>query len=103
MQLDAGAYDVAVSRDIGDLMPAYMKNRRKELAALQEALAAADYAQLRQIGHRMTGVGDPYGFSHVTMLGKQIENSAAREDRAELEALVRAYGEYLPNIKISYV
>ena len=38
--------------------------------------------QLRQLGHRMKGVGNSYGFEKVSLLGKQIEDGAKVGDRA---------------------
>src|SRR2546422_6010947 len=46
------AYKVTVAKDLEDLIPAFMRNRNKELETLKVALAAADFEQLRQLGHR---------------------------------------------------
>ena len=59
-----------------------MDNRKKELDTLKVALASADFEQLRQLGHRMKGVGNSYGFEHVSTLGKHIEDGARSGDRA---------------------
>ena len=42
-------YKVRVARDLEDLIPVFMSNRRKELETLRVALAAADFEQLRQL------------------------------------------------------
>ena len=65
---------VTVAKDLEDLVPTFMKNRGKELETLRTALAAGDFEQLRQIGHRMKGVGNSYGFEKVSLLGQQIED-----------------------------
>jgi len=57
------AYKVTVAKDLEDLIPGFMRNRNKELETLKVALAAADFEQLRQLGHRMKGVGNSYGFA----------------------------------------
>ena len=80
--MSADDYKVLVAKDIADLIPVFMKNRHKELDALRVALAAADFEQLRQLGHRMKGVGNSYGFNHVSTLGKSIEDGAKSGDRA---------------------
>jgi HPt (histidine-containing phosphotransfer) domain-containing protein len=56
------ALTVKVSKDIEDLIPAFLANRKKEVETLRAALAAGDFEQLRQVGHRMRGVGHSYGF-----------------------------------------
>lgn len=95
-------FQVKVAKDLADLIPVFMNNRNKELASLSAALAAADFEQLRQIGHRMRGVGNSYGFDHVSTLGKQIEDEARSGDTASLQARIAEYGEYLTKVQIAY-
>jgi HPt (histidine-containing phosphotransfer) domain-containing protein len=96
------AYKVKVDKDLEDLIPTYMSNRRKELEALRAALAAADFERLRQLGHRMRGVGNSYGFDDVTDLGKLIEEGARAGDKAGLEKHIAQYGDYLSRVEIAY-
>jgi len=100
--MNADDYRVTIAKDLEDLIPVFMKNRHKELDALRTALAAADFEQLRQLGHRMKGVGNSYGFSHVSTLGKHIEDGARSGDRAALQATIGEYGDYLAKVQIAY-
>jgi len=95
-------YKVTVARDLEDLIPVFMSNRKKELDTLRVALASADFEQLGQLGHRMKGVGNSYGFSHVSTLGKYIEDGARSGDRAGLEARIAEYADYLSKVQIAY-
>src|SRR6185436_5971836 len=95
-------YAVTVDKDLEDLIPVFMSNRRKEVEALRAALAAGDFGQLSQLGHRMKGVGNSYGFEYVSTLGKQIEDDAHKADTAALEARIAEYGDYLSKVLISY-
>jgi len=95
-------YKVTVQKDLEDLIPTFMRNRHKEHEALKVALAAADFEQLRQLGHRMKGVGNSYGFTHVSTIGKDIEDGARSGDRATLEARIAEYGDYLSRVQITY-
>jgi HPt (histidine-containing phosphotransfer) domain-containing protein len=95
-------YNVVVAKDLADLIPAFMNNRKKELETLRAALLALDFAQLRQVGHRMKGVGNSYGFSKISDLGKIIEDSAATENRAALDASIIEYSEYLARVNVVY-
>ncbi len=95
-------YQVIVAKDLEDLIPVFMSNRKKELDALRVALAAADFEQLRQLGHRMKGVGNSYGFARVSDLGKHIEDGARSGDRASLEATILSYSEYLAKVQVAY-
>ena len=93
---------VTVAKDLEDLIPTFMKNRAKELETLRAALASGDLEQMRQLGHRMKGVGNSYGFEKVSLLGKQIEDGAKNGDRTALGAYIADYAEYLANLKIVY-
>ena len=93
---------VIVQKDLEDLIPVFMRNRHKELDSLRVALAAADFEQLRQLGHRMKGVGNSYGFTHISTLGRYIEDGARSGDRASLQARISEYEEYLSKVQITY-
>jgi len=95
-------YLVKVAKDLADLIPTYLANRKKELESLRAALAAADFEQLRQLGHRMRGVGNSYGFERVTSLGKEIEDGAKSGDKAALGNHIAAYSDYLSKVQIAY-
>ena len=95
-------YKVKVAKDLEDLIPTFLGNRKKELEALRVALAAGDFEQLRQVGHRMRGVGNSYGFDHISVIGKHIEEGAGRGDKALLAAQVADYSDYLAKVDISY-
>ena len=100
--MSADEYKVIVAKDLEDLIPVFMKNRHKELDALRVALAAADFEQLRQLGHRMKGVGNSYGFERVSTLGKSIEDGARSADRAMLQATISEYHDFLSKVQIAY-
>jgi HPt (histidine-containing phosphotransfer) domain-containing protein len=94
--------EVKVAKDLEDLIPTFMKNRHKEVDTLRAALAAQDFEQLRQLGHRMKGVGNSYGFERVSLLGKQIEEGARSGDRASLEGCIAEYRDYLARVRVVY-
>jgi HPt (histidine-containing phosphotransfer) domain-containing protein len=100
--MEGNNYKVVVARDLQDLIPVFMSNRKKELDTLRVALASADFEQLRQLGHRMKGVGNSYGFQHVSVLGKHIEDGARSGDRASLQARIAEYADYLAKVQIEY-
>src|SRR3981189_2914309 len=96
------AYMVTVAKDLEDLIPAFMRNRNKELETLKVALASADFEQLRQLGHRMRGVGNSYGFGQISEIGKQGEDGAIGGDRSGLASRTAEYSGYISSVQISY-
>ena len=93
---------VIVAKDLEDLIPTFMANRHKELDTLRVALGAGDMEQLRQLGHRMKGVGNSYGFEQISVLGKKVEDGAKIKDLAGLQALITEYTDYLARVTITY-
>ena len=100
--MNESTHTVTVAKDLEDLIPTFMKNRAKELDTLRAALSGGDMEQLRELGHRMKGVGNSYGFEKVSTLGKQVEDGAKSGDRAALEATIAQYADYLARVKIVY-
>ena len=100
--MNDAAYHVKVDKGLADLIPTFLSNRKKELEALRVALAAADFEQLRQLGHRMRGVGNSYGFEGVSDIGKHIEDGARSGDKASLQAVITEYHDYLSKVQIAY-
>jgi HPt (histidine-containing phosphotransfer) domain-containing protein len=100
--MNENSHKVTIAKDLEDLIPVFLKNRHKEVDTLRVALASADFDQLRQLGHRMKGVGNSYGFERVSVIGKQIEDGARSGDRAGLEASITGYAEYLSKVEVAY-
>ena len=100
--MDESRLKVTVARDLEDLIPVFLQNRHKELDTLRVALASADFEQLRQLGHRMKGVGNSYGFAQVSDIGKYVEDGARSGDRALLESTIARYGDFLSKVQITY-
>lgn len=94
--------DVSVDKDLEDLIPKYMANRAKEVATLRTLLAVGDFEQLNRVGHRMKGVGEPYGFDKVSSLGKLIQDHAIAGDHFGIEKCINEYADYLPRVHIIY-
>jgi len=95
-------HKVKVAKDLEDLIPVFMKNRTKEVDSLRAALSGDDFEQLRQLGHRMKGVGNSYGFAFVSTVGKRVEDAARIPDKAALQTCVDEYADYLTKVTIVY-
>ena len=66
------------------------------------ALAAGDWEQMRQFGHRMKGVGNSYGFALISDLGQMIEDGAKVQDAAGIGVRLGEYADYLEKVKVVY-
>lgn len=95
-------HTVIVAKDLADLIPVFFRNRQKEIETLRLALDAGDFRQLAQLGHRMKGVGNSYGFAKVSEIGKRVEDGARTEDKAALDACIGEYTDYLAKVQVVY-
>ena len=95
-------YTVILARNLEELVPGFIENRRHELEELRRALQGGRYEQLGQLGHNMKGIGSTYGFDRVSLLGGQIEERAAASDRDGVAARIAEYADYLARVKVVY-
>ena len=102
MSDNEGKYEVVVPQDLSDLIPVFLENRKKELQQLRVAVIQNDFEQLRQIGHRMKGVGVPYGFDRVSEIGKHIQDAGTDQDRQAAENHLAQYSDFLANLRVVY-
>lgn len=65
---------------LADLIPGYLAARRKEVATMQAALAASQFAEIVAIAHRLRGTGGTYGRPQLTVIGAALEAAAERGD-----------------------
>lgn len=101
--MDQLAYEASVPKELADLIPDFLANRKKDIAALRTAFAEANLEQLRFVGHRMKGIGASYGFDPITAIGKEIEQAAKEGALTAIGALLDAYDAYLANVRVSFV
>ena len=91
-----------VERAILDLVPVFLNNRRREVESLRHALIMGDFELVRQVGHRMRGVGGSYGFEYVSLLGRRLEQCGCERDADLLDELVAEYADYISSVRIEY-
>ncbi|OGR51728.1 MAG: hypothetical protein A2049_10525 [Elusimicrobia bacterium GWA2_62_23] len=96
------AYKISIDRDLEDLVPAYLENRRKELPEFFALAGAGNFDQLSKAGHKLAGSGGGYGFDRLSELGRRLEELALAEDRQGLEDCLAALKDYLENLEITY-
>jgi len=94
---------VKVEAEIKDLIPNFLANRRKDIAALERALVTRDYRSCQDIGHNMKGVGGGYGFDDITTIGIRLEAAAKNNNDEEIAACLAFVRDYLERVEIVYV
>jgi PAS domain S-box-containing protein len=93
--------NAALSEAIAARRPAFLANRRVDVARLKDASAARDFASIQEIGHNLKGIGRGYGFPEMSSIGASIECAAkahhwsgVEQSIQDLEACLQASGSY---------
>ncbi|MDD5095186.1 MAG: Hpt domain-containing protein [Dehalococcoidia bacterium] len=93
---------IIVEKDLEDLVPGFLKNRRTDVKSMTEALAQGDFDKIRVLGHSMKGSGGGYGFDAVTDIGRVLEIAAKESATEELQKQIRELEIYLDRITVVY-
>ena len=86
--------------EIAPLVPAFLDNRRAELAMYREALEQGDYARIQSSAHKMKGTGRGYGLVAISRIGSDLELAAHEKDAAAMRRLIDELDGYLERVRI---
>jgi len=84
------------------LIPRFLTNRKKEVTAMQEALASRDFDTVRKIAHGAKGAGGSYGFDRITEMAAAIEQAAKTSDEATIQRELPILSAYLNRVEVVY-
>ena len=97
-----GEIIVVIEEDLQELIPGYLENRRKDVAAIVAALEQGDFETIRSLGHMMKGSGGGYGFDEITEIGRACEDAAKRSQAREVRDQVDRLTVYLDHVVVVY-
>ena len=93
---------VRPDKDLEDLIPSFMQNRRNELVEIDAAVKGQDFEFIRRLAHTWKGICRPYGFIHLETLSKSLEQSGEREDINAITQLAAEIRDYIENVRIVF-
>ncbi len=93
---------IRADRDLEDLIPGFLDNRRQDIATIKNLLVSGDFDAIARLGHDMKGSGKGYGFDDITRLGMHIEQYAKEKNTAGIGKQLRALGGYLDRVEVRY-
>ncbi|HYV31372.1 MAG TPA: Hpt domain-containing protein [Candidatus Binatia bacterium] len=91
---------VRVASEIAELIPGFLQNRRKDIAAMLDAVQRGDFETVRVLGHSMKGAGGGYGFDAITEIGAALEQAAKERNGAEIRSRVNELARYLDRVEV---
>jgi HPt (histidine-containing phosphotransfer) domain-containing protein len=93
---------VYVDKDLEDLIPGFMANRRRDTERIDAALRDGEFDAIRMLGHSMKGSGGGYGFDAITDIGARIESAALAADAATVAAVNSELRDYLQSVNVEF-
>ena len=88
--------------DTQDLVPGYLEKRQQDVAVLKDALKKQNYESIQDLGHRMKGTGEGYGFQGITQAGAEIEDGAKSKNNVLIEKGIENLADYLERVEVVY-
>jgi len=80
--------------------PAFLQNRRKDVATMLAALADGDLETVERLGHGMSGIGATFGFQAITDIGASLEQAARSGDTAAARRWAEELAIYLDHVEL---
>ena len=93
---------VEISRDLEDIAPIFLENKRKDLQTLHVAVGSQDFATLQTLSHRMKGDGGGYGFDAISEIGARLEGAVKRQDLPAIEHCIVELEDFLNRVTVFY-
>jgi len=91
---------IRVDPDIAELIPGFLENRRKDIAAMLDSVQRGDFETVQVLGHSMKGAGGGYGFDAITEIGAALEQAATQRNAAEIRNRVHELSRYLDRVEV---
>lgn len=93
---------VEISRDLEDIVPVFLSNRKKDVQTLRDALITQDFRTVQTLGHRMKGDGGGFGFDRITEIGAAMELAAKLEDPITIDQHIVLLEDFLNRVTVIY-
>lgn len=95
-------YKIIVDKDLEDLIPGFLENRKKDLCLMKQSLVDKEFEQIRIIGHSMKGFGSGYGFDYVSEAGLILEKAAVAGKEETIKITIAKLDEYYADLDIIF-
>jgi CheY-like chemotaxis protein len=93
-----------IDPDLEDLIPDFLRNRKRDAERITKLLALPDkdgLEEIGKIGHSMKGSGGSYGLNQVSKFGKEIYDAVKANDRTAIYTSNTDLSAYLSKIEVA--
>ena len=93
---------VRVDVEIADLIPKFLLQMQEASRSMGESASNDNLTAVLGIAHQIIGVGGSYGFHEITHIGRELEESVKKADRAAVSRLIGELDTYLQRVEVVY-
>lgn len=94
--------EVTVEKELEDIVPIFMENRRKDIAELEELVPQMEIEKIQNIAHKLAGNAGSYGFHELGKLGFALEEACVQGATDKIKAYCEDYKHFINNVTIKY-
>ncbi|MBI2519235.1 MAG: Hpt domain-containing protein [Bdellovibrio sp.] len=94
---------VQVDKDLADIMPTFLNNRKKDIELITQSLAKNDLASIESVAHKLAGNAGGYGLAELGLIGREMETSAKQKDIEKVNNLFQKMKDYLASLDIEFI
>jgi len=87
---------------IEDIVADFLQHRKENVASILDALEAADFDTVANIGHDIEGTGGAFGFSGMARIGRSLMEAARESSTGDIKRLAEELTSYLERLRIVY-
>lgn len=93
---------VKIDKDLEDIIPSFLENRRKDLEKVKDAISQNDFKTIESIAHKLAGNAGSYGLDDLGEIGMKLEVAASKEEFPLVEELFQNYRDYMNKLTIEF-
>ena len=93
---------IKINSNLKELVPKFIQNREKDAQSISKNIEEYNFERIQNTANSMKDTSAGYGFSEITKLGIEIEDSAKNQDIDRIKKLVTALSHYLDNIEVKF-
>lgn len=93
---------VKVDKDLEDLIPQFILNRKKDIEELIEAIEKKDEPLVAQLGHKIKGSSASYGFEELSKMAADCEIAAKNKNLVSVSHLLPKMRAHFDDMDIRY-
>lgn len=89
--------------DLQHLIPQFIENRKNDVLSLVHLAEKKDLTSIAQLAHKIKGAAAGYGFSRLSSMAAEIEQSTKNNDLSAITRITNDMKMHLENIEIHFV